>query len=105
MGMKTTVEIADPLFAEAKREAHEAGITLRELIEAGLRRILDERKRQTKPFKLRDASVKGTLQPGVRIDDGRAVRAYSYMGTMGFPDTVEGINKMLDEQDAEEKRR
>lgn len=97
MGMKTTVEISDPLFDEAKRAAHEAGVTLRELIEAGLRRVLDERKQRTKPFKLRDASVKGTIRPGVRLDDARAVRAYSYMGTMGFPDTVEAINRMLDE--------
>jgi hypothetical protein len=104
MGMKTTVEIADPLFDEAKRAAHEAGVTLRELIEAGLRRVLDERKKHAKPFKLRDESVKGKLQPGVRIDDGRAVRAYSYMGTMGFPDTVEGINKMLDEEPKEDDR-
>jgi hypothetical protein len=100
--MKTTVEIADPLLREAKQVADKAGVTLRDLLELGLRRELDARKKQTKPFKLRDGSVKGTgVQPGVRIDDGRAMRAYSYMGTMGFPDTVEGINQMLDEMDAE----
>src|SRR5688572_4312806 len=56
--MKTTVEIADPLFEEARREAETSGCTLRDLIEIGLRREL-ERRRQRTPFKLRDASVRG----------------------------------------------
>jgi hypothetical protein len=94
--MKTTVEIADPLFDEAKRETERSGCTLRELLELGLRRELD-RRTQLKPFKLRDGSFKGDgLQPGVR-DDPRAMNAYvRWMGQPGFPDTVEGINQMLD---------
>ena len=99
--MKTTVEIADPLFDEAKHEAERSGCTLRELIELGLQRELERRKR-SKPFKLRDASVKGgELVAGVRYDDGRAMRAYAYMGMPGVPDTVEGIHRMLDEEDSE----
>ncbi len=102
MVMKTTVEIADPLFDEAKREAERSGCTLRELIELGLRRELEGRKR-AKPFKLRDASVKGgKLVPGVRHDDARAMRAYANMGMPGMPDTVEGINRMLDDEDFSE---
>jgi hypothetical protein len=100
MGVKTTVEIADPLFEEARREAQRAGVTLRELIETGLRRVLDERKR-SKPFKLRDGSVAGRgLAPGVRADDGRALAAYARMGMPGHPDTVEGVHAMLDEEDS-----
>jgi Bacterial antitoxin of type II TA system, VapB len=58
--MKTTLEIADPLLEEAKRIAATEGETLRSLVEQGLRAVLAERKRKRKPFKLRDASFKGT---------------------------------------------
>ena len=57
--MKTTLDIADPLFAEAKRIAARDGETLRSLVEQGLRKVLAERSRKAKPFKLRDASFKG----------------------------------------------
>jgi len=97
--MKTTVEIADPLFDEAKREAERSGCTLRDLLELGLQRELERRKQHTKPFRLRDASVGGSgVMHGVRESDGRALRAYAYMGTLGIPETVDGINKMLDEE-------
>ena len=96
--MKTTVDIADPLLEEAKRVAKESGCTLRELIELGLRHELDRRQRPA-PFKLRDASVMGMgLHPGVR-SDARAMKAYvRLMGQPGYPDTVEGISGMLDEE-------
>ncbi len=55
--MKTTVDIADVLFREAKREAQRRGITLRSLIESGLERELACV--SPKRFTLRDASVDG----------------------------------------------
>ncbi len=58
--MKTTLDIADPLFAEAKRIAARDGDTLRSLVEQGLRKVLAERSRKPKPFKLHNASFKGT---------------------------------------------
>ena len=62
--MKTTVEISDALLDEAKRVASLESSTLRELIEEGLRRSLDER-RKRKGFRLRRASFRGRgLQPG-----------------------------------------
>lgn len=63
--MKTTVDISDPILAEAKEAAHREGITLRSLFEEGLRLALDRRQR-AEPFRLRDAIVDGRgLQPGV----------------------------------------
>ena len=56
--MKTTVEIADPLMVAARRHAAARGTTVRALIEAGLRRILEEQDRDA-PFRLRDASFGG----------------------------------------------
>ncbi len=56
--MKTTLEITDSLFQEAKRIAARDKTTLRDLVEQGLRKILVERKRPKK-FKLKDCSVKG----------------------------------------------
>ncbi|MBM3276307.1 MAG: DUF2191 domain-containing protein [Candidatus Sericytochromatia bacterium] len=64
--MKTTVEIADPLFAEAKRQAKRRGVTFRELVETGLRRVLAEGRAAPKPFKLKVRPFHGDgLQPGV----------------------------------------
>jgi len=66
--MKTTVEISDALLEEAKRVASRESSTLRELVEEGLRRSLDER-RKRKGFVLRRASFRGKgLQPGVSED-------------------------------------
>lgn len=56
--MKTTIEIADPLFERARLVADRDGTTLRALVEEGLRRVLDD-KGASRPFKLRDASFKG----------------------------------------------
>jgi hypothetical protein len=58
-GMKTTVEIPDSLFLEAKRYAAEQRIPFREVVEFGLRRVLSEKSGKSKPFKLKDGSFKG----------------------------------------------
>jgi len=57
--MKTTVEISPALFAEAKRHAQAERTTLKALIEAGLRRVLADKKDDQSPFKLRDGSFHG----------------------------------------------
>jgi hypothetical protein len=56
--IKTTVEIADPLLAAAKRAAAARRTTLRALVEAGLRRVLDEQPGGSR-FELRDVSFGG----------------------------------------------
>src|SRR5438874_5378099 len=83
--MKTTVEIADLLLREAKLEAQRAGTTLRELIELGLRRVLEERKTTKRPSKeavikrLRDATnPDAVLQPGIDPTDWPSMRALIY---------------------------
>ena len=54
--MKTTIEISDALFSEARLLAATEGTTLRQLVEVGLRYVLGQHKRQAEPFKLRDAT-------------------------------------------------
>jgi hypothetical protein len=61
--MKTTIEIPDPLFEQAKRVAAHEGTTLRELVETGLRRELKLRRKDPN-FVLRDVRVGGGgIQP------------------------------------------
>jgi hypothetical protein len=56
--MKTTVDIADSLLAEAKQTAAQRNTTLRALIEEGLELVL-RHDSETTSFRLGDASVKG----------------------------------------------
>jgi hypothetical protein len=80
--VKTTVEISDALLDEAKRLASLESSTLRELIEEGLRRSIDER-RKRKGFRLRCASYRGKgLQPGVSPEWDR-LREAVYEGRGG----------------------
>jgi hypothetical protein len=76
--MKTTVEIADALLAEARQAALEERTTIRALIEEGLRRVLDER-RGRMPFQLRDGSVPGRgLRPEFRDTGWEKIREAIY---------------------------
>ncbi len=56
--MKTTIEIADALFEEARRVARREGTTLRALVEEGLRDLLRHRRRRP-AFQLRKVTYKG----------------------------------------------
>ena len=55
--MKTTVELADDLARKAKRYAGRHGLTLRRVIEEGIRSTLRGETAARAPFVLRDASV------------------------------------------------
>ena len=78
--MKTTIEIADALLEDAKRVAAQEGITLRALVEDGLRKTLAERERRP-PFKLKDGSVGGGgTQPGVDLSNWEHIRDLIYEG-------------------------
>ena len=81
--MKTTVQIPDPLLNRAKALARKQGTTLAALMEEGLRRVVDEKERQRRSFKLRDASVGGS---GIRPEfagSWEAIRAAIYEGRGG----------------------
>ena len=71
--MKTTIDISDALFNEAKRRAARNGLTLRALIEQSLRQTF---KSVDDPaaFQPRDARVKGKgLTTAARASGWRAV--------------------------------
>jgi Arc/MetJ family transcription regulator len=81
--MKTTIDIADILLDQAKRIAAANGITLRELVEEALRRVIEERERRG-PFHLRDATFAGDgLQPGVADGSWERIRELAYEGRGG----------------------
>ncbi|HEY1961984.1 MAG TPA: hypothetical protein VGG69_06175 [Rhizomicrobium sp.] len=76
--MKTTVEISDPLFKEARKAAAREGVTLRTLIERGLARVVRETKRPV-PFKLKRAAFKGRgLQAEFRNASWEALSEAAY---------------------------
>jgi hypothetical protein len=76
--MKTTVDISDALAEAAKQVAAEERTTLRALIEAGLRMILEERQ-QSRNFRLRTASFGGSgLQPEFREVNWERMREAAY---------------------------
>jgi hypothetical protein len=78
--MKTTIEISNPLLREARKLAEREGVTLRTLVERGLRRVVIETKPRA-PFKLRCASFKGEgLQADVRDASWGRLRDLAYEG-------------------------
>lgn len=72
--MKATVDIADTVLKEAKLIAAREGITLRSLVEEGLRRVIEERE-AARTFTLRDASYgsRGGA-PGIDPDDWMSIK-------------------------------
>jgi len=78
--MKTTIEIPDSLFQEARRVADRENTTLKALVEQGLRRALAERKGRT-GFRLRRATFKGRgLQSSAAGASWEQIRNLSYEG-------------------------
>ena len=76
--MKTTIEISDELANAAKAHAAQHNMTLRSLVERGLREVMRV-DRQRAGFKLKDASVDGRgLQPEYRDADWSRIREAVY---------------------------
>ena len=81
--MKTTIEISDPLLRAARKLAAREGVTLREVVERGLRRVVAETKPDG-PFELPRVTFKGEgLQPGVREGSWERLRDLAYEGRGG----------------------
>jgi hypothetical protein len=78
--MKTTVEIPDRLLREAKAYAASHGITLREVLETGLRTLLEEHS-TGKRFRLKIITTKGE---GLACDpEWNTIRSIIYEGHGG----------------------
>ena len=78
--MKTTIDMADGLLADARQLAEREGTTLRALFEEGLRLVL-ARRAQREPFRLEDASFRGEgLQEPFVEADWASLRAAAYEG-------------------------
>lgn len=76
--MKTTIEISDALLRDVRKKAAKEGLTVRALVERGLRRVLAEAKPQ-QPFRLRRASFKGNgLRPELRNASWEKLRDLAY---------------------------
>ena len=75
--MKTTIDIAEPLLARAKQVAATEGVTRRELVEDGLRQVIEQRP----AFQLRRATFGGQgLQPDIAAGSWECLRELVYEG-------------------------
>ena len=82
--MKTTVELADDLAREAKEYASRHGLTLRAVIEEGIRSTIRGERGARVRFVLRDASVDGAgLRPEFRDETWPGLRDAAYEGRGG----------------------
>ena len=82
--MKTTIDIADAILVEAKRVAAREGVTVKALVEQGLRSVLAGKGGRRPPFKLRSASYKGRgLRPELQGASWDRLRELAYEGRGG----------------------
>ena len=79
--MKTTVEIPDDLLRQAKEYAARHGVPVREVIETGLRLVLERTQPGSKRFRLKTITTKGE---GLICDgDWSTIRSLIYEGHGG----------------------
>jgi len=79
--VKTTVEIPDPLFRQAKEYAARNGIPMREMFERGLETVLRGSKPVPRRFRLKTITTKG--EGLVCKDDWGTIRSLIYEGHGG----------------------
>jgi len=72
--MRTTLNLDDELVRAVKRRAVDSGMTMTDLIDEALRRLLAaERATDAEPRELRWVTVEGRLRRGVDLDDRDAL--------------------------------
>jgi predicted transcriptional regulator len=83
--MKTTIEINDTLFQQAKQLATQRRTSFRAVVESALRHFLDSRGSSSQPFfRLRRHSFRGRgLQAGLTEQDWATIRERAYEGRGG----------------------
>lgn len=81
--MRTTLELPDPLFNQAKKLARQRKVPFRAIVAEALRSFLGQA--QVKPaFKLGDGSFKGDgLVEGLSETDWERIRDLAYQGRGG----------------------
>jgi hypothetical protein len=76
--MKTTVELPDAMLRSVKKYAAAHGMTMREVLEIGLRHVLASERPASAPFRLKRCTFKGK---GLAQEESWAgVRARIYEG-------------------------
>jgi len=78
--MKTTIEIADDLFARAQRVARREKTTFRALTEAGLRHVLREKQAKTTKWKWKPITCGGGLTEEFKNASWDKIRDEIYRG-------------------------
>ena len=82
--MKTTIEISDSLFRQAKELAAARGTSLRAIVESALRQMLGKENHARKRFRLRKHTFRGKgLRPGLQEGRWVDIRALIYEGQGG----------------------
>jgi len=79
--VKTTIELPDALYREAKEYAARHGIPMREIMERGLRAVLNESGPAARRFRLKTVTTKG--EGLVSEGDWAAIRSLIYEGHGG----------------------
>lgn len=82
--MKTTIDIADPILARAKKMAREHDTTLRAIVEEALRaRLALEGRAQPRAAVQTQTFAGNGLQEGLSWDDWTTIRSMGYQGRGG----------------------
>ncbi|MDD5308710.1 MAG: DUF2191 domain-containing protein [Deltaproteobacteria bacterium] len=71
--MRTTIDINDALYREARRKAADEGVSLKEIVERALKSQLGGKGARGARYRLAWRTEKGRLRPGVRLDDRDAL--------------------------------